>query len=473
MKADEFNPNMVKLVGNTVFEHDGAYLYCDSALLYETSNSVDCFGKVHVKMSDTVNMYGQVLNYDGNTKIANIKRDVILKDKTSTLYCDEMIFDRNTNIASYTTGGRIENQDNKLKSKKGYYYTQNKNAFFRENVVLTNPDYVVNCDTMLYNTDTQISYFFGPTTMKGEDSYIYCEDGQYDRKMRKSRFSKNAMLIDKNRTLTGDSLFYNESLKYGKAKNNVILTDTSEKVIVRGNMAEYFKSYGYSYITDRAVAEIWENQDTLFLHGDTLWANFDTVSNKSKDLTAYWSVKFFKSDLQGCADLLHYSFADSIITMHYDPIIWSEENQMTADTIIIYTTKNKIDKINFFNNAFIISKDTTDSYNQIKGRFIEGFFDTTGQIEYLTVNGNAETIYYVRDDDKNLTGINVAKGSRMKINVLNNKISQIHYYEQPEGVLYPEKDLPNSDRILKGFYWHGEKRPNNKNDIFIKNAFEN
>jgi len=456
---------MTRALNNPVFEHEGAYLYCDSAWLYESTNSMDCYGHVRIKSSDTLNLYGKFLHYDGNTKIAIVKDEVRLVDKQTTLTTDLMYFDRNTGIANYTTGGKMVNGDNVLTSKRCYYYTNQKLMYFRDDVVLTNPEYKINCDTLKYNTVSRISYFLGPTIMKGKDNYLYCEDGEYDRATSKSRFSINALLVDDNRRLTGDSLYYNEKTHYGKAVNHVVMTDTVQDVIIKGNYAEYWRAKGYTFFTNEAVAIMGDKQDTLYLHSDTLKATFDTTKNETKEIFAYHNTRFYRKDIQGACDSLQYNFADSLISMYRLPVLWSGENQLTADTIKILTGKNRVRKIYMYSTAFIVSKDTTAGYNQIRGKNMVGHF-VKNELSTIDVNGNAETIYYVREEDQALIGVNKAAGSKMTLHVKDSKIERIVYYDKPAGNMFPDKDVPPEQRMLKGFNWRLEARPANKDDVF-------
>lgn len=457
----------IRFVGNPVFYHDGAYLYCDSAWLMEESNTVDCYGRVRIKSSDTLNLYGKFLHYDGNSKIANLRDNVKLVDNQATLTTDVMVFDRNTQIASYVTGGKIVSKDNTLTSKKGYYHTDTKKMYFKEDVVVKNPDYKMNCDTLLYNTQTRISYFLGPTIIKGKDNYIYCENGEYDRKTNKSRFSLNALLVDENRRLTGDSLYYDRNNNYGKAVQHVVLTDTVQKIVLRGNMGEYWKKKGLAYITNQAMAILGDKKDTLYLHADTLKAIFDTARQETRDLYAYYGARFFRNDLQGECDSLYYGFADSTITMYHSPILWSDKNQLTADTIRIFTGKKTIKLLKLYNAAFIVNKDSTTSFNQIRGKNMTGHF-VDNRLIRIDVEGNAETVYYIREDNKNLVGINKAQGSRMHLYINDNKIERITYFDKPDGNMFPEKDLSADKRMLKGFQWLSDHRPLTWPDIFRK-----
>lgn len=462
---------MTRALNNPVFEHEGAYLYCDSAWLYEKTNTMDCFGNVRIKSSDTLNLYGKFLHYDGNTKIATVRDAVRLVDKQTTLTTDLMVFDRNTNIASYTTGGRMVNGDNVLTSKRCFYYTSRKLMFFRDDVVLTNPEYKINCDTLKYNTVSRISYFLGPTILKGKDNYLYCEDGEYDRATSKSRFSVNALLVDDNRRLTGDSLYYNEKLKYGKAVNHVVMTDTVQNVIIKGHYAEYWRNLGHAFFTREAVAIQGDKNDTLYLHADTLKATFDTTKNETKELFAYHNTRFYRKDIQGTCDSLHYNFADSLISMYRLPVLWSAENQLTADTIRILTGKNRIRKIFMNSTAFIVSQDSANAYNQIRGKNMVGYF-VDNELTSIDVNGNAETFYYVREEDKSLIGVNKAAGSRMRLYVKDSKIERIVYFDKPGGNMFPDKEVPADQRVLKGFNWRPDSRPLNKDDVFRKTVIE-
>jgi len=455
----------IRALNNPVFEHEGAFLYCDSAWLYESTNTIDCYGHVRIKSSDTLNLYGKLLHYDGNTKIATIDNDVKLIDKQTTLTTDHMIFDRNTGIASYTTGGKMVNDDNTLTSKRCFYHTNEKMMFFRDDVVLTNPEYKINCDTLKYNTVSRISYFQGPTILKGKDNYLYCEDGEYNRVTSKSRFSVNALLVDDNRRLTGDSLYYDEKLKFGKAVNNVVMTDTAQDIVIKGNYAEYWRKMGYSLITNKAVAILGDTKDTLYLHADTLRANFDTTKNETREVLGYHNTRFYRADIQGACDSLHYGIADSLISMYRHPVLWSGLNQLTADTIRILTGKNSIKQIFMNSTAFIVSKDTLELFNQIRGKNMIGYV-TKNKLTSIDVNGNAETVYYVREEDKTLMGINKAQGSRMRIYVVDNNIERIVYFDKPAGNMFPDKDVPIDQRKLKGFQWRSNSRPADRNDIF-------
>jgi len=458
-------PSTYRVVGNVIFEHEGAFLYCDSATMDEKTNNVICYSHVRIKSSDTLNLYGDLLNYNGDTRIADITGKIVrLVDNETTLTTDHLYFDRNTNIANYETGGKIHNKENRLTSKKGYYHTDKKEFFFKDKVVLTNPDYVMNSDTLKYNTVSRTAFFYGPSTIKGKKDFIYCENGWYDTKKEVSKFSRNAYLINENQTLKGDSLYYDRTNGIGRAVRNVSIIDTVQNIVFKGNKGNYFEKNGYAVLTDSAYAIMIEKTDSLFLHADTLKATFDTART-TKELYAFYKVKFFRNDLQGMCDSLAYVVKDSTLSLYNSPTLWSGKNQLTADTIRIFVKDKKINELRLYNTSFIVSRDTLTNYNQIKGKNMIGYFKNN-QIYKVTVSGNSETLYWVREDDKSLIGISKMISSDMIIGIKENKVDRINYISKPKGALYPEKDLTSHDLLLKDFKWLDDKRPYTRLDIF-------
>ncbi len=457
-----------RIIGHVKFTHDSANLYCDSAYMNESLNNVLAFGNVHIRISDTLNMFGDSLKYDGNTKIARIFSNVRLIDNQTILTTDTLVYDRNTRIAQYDYWGKIVNDKNILVSKHGYYYTDLKQFFFKHKVMLINPEYIMRSDTLMYNTVTETSYFYGPSdivSMDKEDS-IYCENGWYDTRTDVARFREKAKIFHKDQYLTGDSLYYERKNGFGQVFQNAFLKDTTQNVILKGNYGEIQRKIGFAFMTDRAQMIMIDNNDSLFMHSDTVRATFDTAQN-IKNIFCYYKMKFFRDDLQGKADSLVYHGKDSSMTMYHDPVVWSDKNQLTADSMTMTMAGGQPDSLKLFNAAFIISQDDTNKFNQIKGRNIMAKFRNK-EIYKVNVLGNAETIYYVREEDKTLIGINKAVSSDMLIFLEHNEIQTITYLDRPTATMWPEKDISPYDLKLKNFKWLDDHRPRSKEDIFIR-----
>jgi lipopolysaccharide export system protein LptA len=354
-----------------------------------------------------------------------------------------------------------------LVSKHGYYYTDRKEFFFKEKVILMNPDYVMRSDTLMYHTVTEVSYFFGPSNIKGSEDSIYCENGWYDTRSDVARFREKAKIFHNDQWLTGDSMYYEKHTGFGQVFRHALLVDTVKDIMLEGNYGEVRRNRGYAFMTDSAVAVIIDKKDSLFLHSDTIHATFDKEKEEEniKNVFCFYKVKFFRPDLQGMCDSLVYHGADSSMLMYHDPVIWSEKNQITGDSIRMTMRKGEADSMVIYNTAFIVSQDDTNKFNQVKGRDMIGYFHQN-EIYKIRVLGNAESLYYAREEDKSLIGINKAVASDMLIYLENNQISTITYITEPFATLYPEKDISPYDLKLKGFIWIEGKRPLTKEGIF-------
>ncbi len=455
-----------RLIGHVKLRQDSVLFYCDSAYLNDKKRNFEAFGSVHIIVNDTVDVYGDRMHYEGKSRVAELFENVKLVDKKTVLTTEHLIFNRNTQIAFYDNNGVIVSDSNHLTSKRGYYNTETKIFYFRKNVVLKNPDQETYSDTLIYNSIIETAYFQGPTVIRGKESTIYCERGWYDTKRDFSKLTKRPSIWSSEQTITADSLEYNNAIYYGEAFGNVIIHDTVRNVMVEGKTGKLWDKKGVSYVTDSALAITYDehDNDTMFMHGDSLYMYFDKKRN-AKKMLAYFKVKFYRQDMQGQCDSLAYLMKDSTIGLYHNPVLWSGKNQLTADTIIIYVSGNRIDSLQLINNAFIVSLDSTDTFNQIKGKKMVGYF-VRNELKTINVDGNAESVYYVREDDGYLIGVNKEEASFMQIRLDKNKVSSIKYIEQITEVMYPEKEIPADVKRLKGFAWKDDSRPKSKRDIY-------
>mgnify|MGYP006279276325 CR=1 FL=1 len=458
------NENTRRCIGDVLFEVDSTYLYCDTAFLNDKSKDIDAYGNVRIKMSDTLNLYGEELHYTGKTRIARIRKQVRLVDKNAVLTTDRLVFDRNNHTASYTTGGKIVDSANTLTSVEGYYNTKNKDFTFRDSVIVVNPDYTMYSDTMMYNTISKIAHFYGPSRIVSEENTIYCEKGWYDTERDISHVKRNAYLDNGKQTLHGDSIYYDRNRNFGSAVKNVHIRDTVKDVILTGQYGEYDEKKRESFVTDSARAIFINQEDSLYISSDTLMAYLDSAK-QLKTVFSYYDARFFNKDFQGKADSIKYSDTDSLITMYNEPVLWSMGNQIVADTITIRMKGDAIDYMELFDNCLIASHDTLDHYNQIKGKYMKAFFHD-GQLHKIITEGNAETIYYVKDEEEVLIGVNKTVSSSMKIFLEKNEFSWITYIENSKATLYPMKDVTKPDRFFKDFEWLDKQRPTSPHDVY-------
>ncbi len=456
--------NVRRMVGNVQMKQDSTWFYCDTATLFD-NNNVYAVGNIRIEYSDSVHLHGDYLTYSGDSRIAVLDSNVVLIDPRATLYTDHLEYDRNSGLAYYNTGGRIVDGDNVLTSKIGYYYTRRNEFMFRDSVVAVNPDNRMLSDTLRYHTETEFVYIEGPTNIYGEKDHIYSEKGWYDTKTDRSELSRNNSIIHEDQILKADWIYYDQEMEYGKAIGNVWLKDTVQDVILEGGISEFYRDERPSYITDSARAILIEATDSLFMHADSFLMVLDSA-DKARYIFAYHQMKFYRKDMQGMCDSLIYRVQDSLIAMLGNPVIWSDENQLTSDSVWMHLSENRVDSMVMFNMAFIISRDTTETFNQIKGKQMRAYF-FENKLYRVRVFGNAETVYYVREDNGSLIGINSSLSSDMVIHVDDNKIREIIYLTQPDAILFPEDEFPSDKKYLKDFKWIEDQRPADKSQIFI------
>jgi lipopolysaccharide export system protein LptA len=244
------NGKTIIKVHRGVFKQDYSTLTSDSAYFYQDLNMVDAFGHVVINQGDTLHIYSDKLNYNGNTKIAILTDNVKMVDRDATLTTNYLTYNTATRIAIYTGGGKLVNKDNTLISKNGYYFSFTRDAYFRYNVVCTTPDAVIKTDTLRYNTGSRITYFYGPTNIVGKDkNNLYTENGTYNTITEQAFFGKKNLYTEGTKTLKGDSLFYDRLKGYGRAVKHVTFNDNEQKATIKGDLGEYYKADGRAVVT--------------------------------------------------------------------------------------------------------------------------------------------------------------------------------------------------------------------------------
>jgi len=467
---EEKYPGATLLIGNVIMNHEGAILTCQQALYYKKENFFKAIGNVLLKQGDTITQTSDYVDYDGNLKQALSWGNVVLKDPTMILTSDTLQFDRLNQKLYYKSYATIKDQTNTLRSKYGNYYLENKKFTATTQVNVLNPEHNLQSTNLDYYTDTGLTYFYGATTITNSKNKnrIYSEKGFYNTKTDISHFVKNAKLFLKERTIQGDSLYYDKNRGFASATNNIIVKDTLENFLTKGNYAELFELKDSLFIIKKAVAITIIDKDSMFVHGDTLLV---TGKPDRRIIRIFNNVKIFKSDLQGKCDSIHTNQSTGLTRMFKTPVLWADENQITGDTIHLLSNieTEKLDSLKVLNNSFINSKDSlsVDNFNQIKGRNIYGKFKDNS-IKTLLVKGNAESLYYNRNEKNVLESITKEISSNIEFTLTKGAIESIKYLKTTEGKTYPVSQLPEEVRKLKGFIWRENEQPKRMIDIFSK-----
>lgn len=466
-------PDAMILTGNVRANHDGAILTCNKAYYYMKENYLKAFGNVNIVQGDTLYLHGDYAEYNGNVRQAYTTGNVSLRSPEMSLVTDKINFDRNSQVAYYDTPGTIVNKENTLTSNTGRYFVAQKKYQFLTAVTITNPKYVIKSNHLDYYTNSGHSYLYGPSTITSKENYIYTEKGFYNTKTNKAHFVKNSYIKYNDRLIKGDSLYYDRNKEFASATRNVKITDSINKAIIKGHYGEVYRNKDSLYITKRASVRYLIEKDSMFVHAKRL-----VVTGKPNErvVRGYNNVRFFKTDMTGKCDSLHSSQKKALTQLIGKPILWNYDNQLTGDLMhLIGNNKTeKLDSLKVLENAFIASKDTIGTgYNQVKGQNLYGKF-VDNKLSEVDMIKNTEVVYYMRDDKNELIGINKNVSSKINIQFEESKINTITFFKDVDGDIYPEKELPENARKLRGFNWRGDERIKTKEDIFPpeENAYD-
>lgn len=451
------NQNIIKLLGNVVFRQGDALMYCDSAYQYKSINKLEAFSNIRIEQGDTLRLFGDKLIYEGEKKKAVITGKVKLINQSTILETNLLDYFMGSRIASYYTGGVITDKGTKLVSKSGRYEALQETFYFKDDVVATDKDSRIETDTLIYKTKVRMAIFVGPTRIFDNDGVLYAEDGEYYLSTKVSNFRGRVSMESGNYFLSGDSVNYDQLNQIGWARGNVKMISKSDQIVVYGNEARYNKFTGITKVYGSPRMENQVSGDTLFLSADTL-ISIDRKVDNFRVLLAYYDVKLFKTDLQGIADSLVYRFTDSTIHFYRKPVLWTDDNQLSSDSLYVQMANSKIDKLFMRFNCFIISIDTMGYYNQLAGRFMTSFFDS-GQISRVEVRGNSESIFHALEGDTALVGINKVICTDMNILFKDNELETITFIKQPDALFIPPKEIKEEDTRLRGFAWKSDQRP--------------
>jgi lipopolysaccharide export system protein LptA len=464
---ESLGKDVSRLLGDVRFRHRGAIMRCDSAYLYQQTNSLKAFGRIVITKGDSIRLTGDHLEYYGDEGKAVVTGDVILSDRKMNLYTSNLTYNLDREVAYFVDGGKVVDQENVLTSNSGKFLSSSGEVYFQDSVQLKNPSYYLESDTLSYNTRTDVSTFHGPTriySLENDSSFIYCSKGWYNSSTQRSYFGGDPFINSGTRTVSADSLLYDNKELTGRGFGNVLLVDTLEKLSVGGDIGYTNDRQRVGWVTGKALLQRSFEYDTLFVHADTLFASEDTAARMGR-WKAYHGVKFYKSDLQGKCDSISYDESDSLMRMFNDPIIWSEENQLTSDSVMFLIYDDEMQQLLMRGNSFICSTEGGQRYNQVKGRDMTGYFSENSLSE-IFVSGNGQSIYYTRNSEDELTGVNRADCSDMLIRIEENSIREIALLYQPDATLYPLDELSPTELRLHGFEWRAGERPASREDIF-------
>lgn len=469
------------LKGNVLFRHEEALMYCDSAYFYEQTNSLDAFGHVRFVQGDTLQGFGEKLFYDGNTKLARLRNNVKLihgrtKENPTILTTDSLNYDRVAGMAWYFTGGTTKDSLNTLTSIRGSYWPNTKQAIFSQEVKLNNPNFILTSDTLLYNTDTKIADIVSPTEIIYEkETDIHTSRGWYNTD------NERSMLLDRSivhhadgRLMTGDTIYYDKRIGFGEVLGRMEMRDSTQKATLFGEYGQMYEDHHRGYATDSALMVDWSDSAHIaYIHADTLfteelnYTDSALMDSTYRRVRGHYSVRVYRDDAQMTCDSMVYLGSDSTMHLYTKPICWNENQQISADSMIVYIVNGAVEHMVGYGNALCAMEDSVDYFNQMSGKEVTAYIKN-GEVEIIDMSGNALTIYYAKESDGDYVGLNTTESSFIRMYIEQQKIHHIRFTKETTGVLYPMDQIPSGGDRLATFFWANEIRPTGPEDVFRK-----
>lgn len=487
------------LAGTVKVRQGTTYFYCDSLVVNTNTRILEAFGRVHINDSDTAHVYSNYLRYLLNERKAFLTGNVKLTDGHGTLTTNNLEYDVATKVGTYRNGGRVVNKKSVLTSDEGVYYADIRDVYFKKNVKLKDPSYSLQTDSMIYNTETQTARFITETFMiDSSGRTIQTREGYYDLREGRAEFTQRTRIQDKSMVVLGDQIANDDKSGIVQIRGNGVLIDTAQGINILANEIFANKNTGAYLATKKPLMIIRQEKDSIYIAADTLFSARLTDLYKTADTTqkhtdstiaksskakasstpprvnndstnryfeAFRNVRIFSDSVQAVSDSAFYSFKDSTFRLYDNPVVWSRKSQILGDTIYLFTKNKKADQIKVFENSFVINENEAGIYNQVKATRMDGYFKE-GTIDTIGAQGNAETIYFIQDDDSAYTGVNQTTSDDMDVYFDKGSLQKVVFRRAVKGTLTPISQKDPSAARLERFQWLESRRPKTKYELF-------
>ena len=457
-----------RLSGKVVLKHSGMTMYCDSAVLYDLSQTFDAFGHARIVQGDTLSLTGDRLHYDGTTLIAEMREGVVMTHRQQKLYTDSLNYDRYYHTGYYFEGGRLVDGENVLTSDWGEYHTDLRTAKFNYNVELRSPKFRLVTDTLHYDTQTKWAEVLGRSNIYSGSDRIYTEHGFYNSESEQVRLLRATKAFGRNRIMEGDTIYYDKNTGWMEARYNVSCEDTLNKNILTGDYARYNELTGEAFATGHALARDYsQGNDTLYFHADTIRLYTYNIETDSvyRVMHGYFHTRAYRKDVQAVADSLVFNTRDNILTLYRDPIVWSDNRQIVGEEINIFMNDSTIDSTHVDRQALMVEQVDSIHFNQVAAQKMRSYY-TQGELRENQAEGNVMVVNYPLERDSIVLYQNYTETSKARMFMQERKLHKI-WAPASTGCFYPLGLAPKERSQLPGFAWFDYIRPLSPEDVFI------
>ncbi len=299
------------LIGNVAIKQGKTTIYCDTMYIIKPDNYIDCYGHVHINDNDSVNIYSDYMKYLVDTQRVLFRKNVRLTDGKGVLTTNVLNYELTTKVGTYDFGGKLVNKETVLTSNQGRYYELTKDIHFQQNVILRDPQYDLSCDSLLYNTQTQVSTFISETFIQFKDSSrrtIRTHSGHYDLANHKAEFGARPIMAEGSQRLTGDSVRMDDSTGLATADGSAIYIDTTQGIkLLAGHMVNNKRKNTFIATFHPLMILKQDKKDSLYITADTLMSARLVDYQVQQKILAH-------------ADSIHHIFIDSLEKVSADSL---------------------------------------------------------------------------------------------------------------------------------------------------------
>lgn len=407
------------------------------------------------------------LDYATETKTARFIAPTVIHQGVKRIYCESGLYDIEREVAQFAQNAEFVDTSKQAKADTIEYFRQEQRIEMKGRVEYHEGDRHLTSDYLRYHEDTEFAYILGRATFKDSVRNVRSDNIFYAAKQDSFVLQQRSIFSDGQQILEADYSVFSQSSGIGIAYGEVIWQDTANDLLILCDTMSYNRDEDFLQAMgqkERPWLVSIVDEDSLFVRADTLIYKKSKRADSLHVLLAYHDVRIYKPDLQGLCDSLAYEEADSTFTLFEDPIIWNDSTQLTGDTIQMFVANQKLDRVSLLQNAFIINTVDELFFNQIKGRIIDAKV-VEGTLQDVQVNGNAETLYYVLDDENAYIGVDRSDCSSILIEFIDQGVSFVHKYGATNSTFYPMNQADHQALRIEGFAWRYGTRPKSKSEL--------
>lgn len=431
---------------------DPEYRLATDTLLYNTDTQVATFLAPTTIDDGTTRIYTSDGNYNLKTGQGNFGKRSIIQDSTQTIVGDILAFEKKT--GQFEGRGNVVYKDTAqgvvLISNHLYGNRDKKSVLATEKPVMILKQ---EADSIYVAADTLFSGL-----MRDLDSLQKIYGHQKDTiVVADSMMAKNESINKKELTVNDSIVAAPDSITKTIVEPSVLLKENTiakPDTIIKPGSITTPKNKKDSIVIQRMEKLAKARQDSIKARTDTL-----------RFITGFHHVRIFSDSLQAVSDSMYFSSVDSVFRLYQSPIVWSKENQITGDTMYLFTKLRKPDRLQVFEKGLAINRIEKENYNQVKGRTINGYFKD-GNIDNIRAKGNAESIYYAQDEDSSYIGVNRTTADMIDMYFANKELKRVVFRSDVKGKTVPLRKADNDFTKFPEFKWWDNRRPKTKFELF-------